>query len=367
MNISFLDLHRQYSQIKLEIDEAIKKVVNQQYFILGEELNLFEKEFSAYLGSNYVVGVGSGTDAIILALRALGIHKGDEVITQPNSFIATTLAITELGATPVFVDINPETYQIDVDKIESKITKRTKVILPVHLYGAPCEISQIMNIAKKHNLFVIEDSCQSHGSTFDGKMTGTFGDIGTFSFYPGKNLGAYGDGGALCTDNKAIYEKLIKLRNYGQTKKYHHESIGLNSRLDELQASILRVKLKHLNHWNKIRNNIAQEYVEGLINIKTQKIVHNSISNYHIFVIEVENRNKMIEDLTHCGIQTLIHYPCPIHLQKCYSYLGYKINSFPITELAAKRIISIPIYSELTNLEVQHIISTVNRCYNNLN
>jgi len=361
MNIPFLDLQRQYVQIKTEIDMAIGRVVNKQFFILGEGLALFEKEFALYLGSKYVVGVGSGTDALILALRALGIKKGDEVITQPNSFIATTLAITEIGATPIFVDVDPDSYQIDVILIESKITKKTKAILPVHLYGAPCEINKIMNIAKKHHLFVIEDACQSHGATLNGKMTGTFGDIGTFSFYPGKNLGAYGDGGALCTDNEDIYKKLLKLRNYGQTKKYFHDEIGVNTRLDEIQAAILRVKLKYLDRWNKKRNKVAQKYCEGLKIIKKQKIIEGGISNYHVFTVQAEKRDELIEHLKQKGINTIIHYPTPIHLQKCYEYLGYKIGAFPTTELISSEIISLPIYPELTIPEIEYVIDCLNK------
>lgn len=361
MNIPFLDLHRQYTQIKPEIDEAIKRVVDRQYFILGEELTAFEKEFADYLGAKYIVGVGSGTDALIFALRALGIGKGDEVITQPNSFIATTLAITELGATPVFVDVDPDTYQINVSQIESKITNKTKAILPVHLYGAPCEIESIVKIAKKHNLFVVEDSCQSHGATYRERKTGTFGDIGTFSFYPGKNLGAYGDGGALCTNNEEIYHKLLKLRNYGQSKKYFHDEIGLNSRLDEIQAAILRVKLKYLDSWNKKRNEVAQKYIKGLKNIKYQKIVQDGVSNYHIFIIQTQNRDELANHLKEKGINTLIHYPNPIHLQKCYKYLSHKIGDFPITEQLAREFQSLPMYPELKVVELTSSLRELNK------
>jgi len=360
MNIPFLDLLRQYVQIKPEIDDAIKRVVNRQFFILGEELESFEKEFAVYLQSKYVVGVGSGTDTLILALRALGINKGDEVITQPNGFIATTLAITELGATPIFVDVDPDTYQIDIKQIESKITKKTKVILPVHLYGAPCEIEKLMKIAKKYNLYVVEDACQSHGATFNGKMTGTFGDIGTFSFYPGKNLGAYGDGGALCTNNEKIYKKLLKLRNYGQSKKYFHDEIGVNTRLDEIQAAILRIKLKYLDEWNEKRNQLAQKYCKGLNNVKKQKIINSSTSNYHIFTIQTKKRDKLAKYLKENGINTLIHYPIPIHQQKCYKYLGFKLGDFPITESLSSEIISLPIYPELRTDEIKDIIDKVN-------
>lgn len=364
MNIPFLDLHRQYTGIKSEIDEAVKRVIEKQYFILGEEIDSLEKEFAEYLGVNHVLGVGSGTDALILALRALNIGKGDEVITQPNSFIATTLAITELGAKPVFVDVDPNTYQIDIDQIQSKITKNTKAILPVHLYGAPCDIEKIMQIAKKNHLYVVEDACQAHGATIAGKKTGTFGDIGTYSFYPGKNMGAYGDGGALCTNNKAIYEKLLRLRNYGQSKKYFHDEIGLNSRLDEIQAAVLRVKLKYLDKWNKKRNEVAQKYIKGLVtNFKCQKILEKGISNYHVYIIETNKRDQLMTHLKDKGVNTLIHYPVPIHLQNCYKYLGYKKGEFPISEGLATQILSLPIYPELKSEELTYIVSLIKTFY----
>lgn len=360
MNIPFLSLHSQYKHIKQEIDRAVKRVIDRQYFILGEELTAFEQEFALYLGAKYVVGVGSGTDALILSLRALGIGKGDEVITQPNSFIATTLAITEIGATPVFVDVDPNTYQIDVNQIEAKITKKTKAILPVHLYGAPCEINHIVEIAKKNKLFVIEDACQSHGAILNKRMTGTFGDIGTFSFYPGKNLGAYGDGGAICTDSKIIYDKLLKLRNYGQTKKYYHDEIGINTRLDEIQAAILRVKLKHLDIWNKKRNFVAEKYIKGFKKITVQKIIDGGVSNYHIFTIQSKKRFELSQFLKANGITTLIHYPIPIHLQKCYQFLGHSIGDFPNTEKLSLELQSIPIYPELKVDEIEYLINKIN-------
>lgn len=364
MDILFLDLKRQYHYIKKEINQAIFKVLDHQSFVLGSKLKLFEKKFASYLKSKYVVGVGSGTDGLILALKALGIGKNDEVITPAYSFIATTLAITELGAKPIFVDIDPNTYQINVDKIEKLITKRTKAILPVHLYGAPCRIDQIVKIACKNNLFVIEDSCQSHGATFKEKMTGTFGNIGVFSFYPGKNLGAYGDGGALCTNNKDLYEKILRLRNYGQSKKYYHDTIGINSRLDEIQAAILSVKLKYLNEWNKKRNQIAQWYKKYLDSkIKTQIILNNGTSNYHIFMIEADRRKSLQKMLLKQKIYTLIHYPIPIHLQKCYKSLGYKKGSFPNTEKLAKKALSLPMFPELFEKEVKYICESINCFY----
>lgn len=361
MNIPFLDLKAQYKTIKQEIDSAIKRVVKNQHFILGNELKTFENNFAKYLGVNYACGVNSGTDALIFALKILDIGPGDEVITPTQSFIATTLAITEVGATPVFVDSDPVTFQIDANQIEDKITNKTKAILPVHLYGAPCEIEKIIKIAKKYKLRVIEDACQAHGTTYKLKMVGTFGDIGVFSFYPGKNLGCYGDGGAMVTNDKELYKKMLLIRNYGQTVKYYHDTIGLNSRLDEIQAAILDIKLKYLDNWNERRNVIAERYNNSLKNVKTQKIINNGISNYHVFTILVKNRESLIKKLEENGIHTIIHYPIPIHLQKCFELSRYKQNSFPVAEKIANQILSIPIYPEITTDQVDHITENVLR------
>jgi len=363
-SIPFLVLHRQYKEIKDQIGLAINRVLNSQYFILGNELSKFEDEFAKYLGVKHVVGVNSGTDALIMALKVLKIGKGDEVITPTQSFIATTLAITEVGATPIFIDSNPDTFLIDSDAIEAKITKHTKAILPVHLYGAPCNMKKIMDIAKKHKLYIIEDACQAHGAAINNQKVGTFGTIGTFSFYPGKNLGAYGDAGAICTNDDVLFEELIMYRNYGQKKKYYHTKIGINSRLDEIQAAILTVKLPYLHSWNIKRNNIAELYRQHLHKtIKTQKIIDNGISSYHLFVIEVDNRNKLKDFLEKNGVGTLIHYPVPIHLQECYANLGYKKGDFVTAEESAKKILSLPMYPELTENEVKYIAQLINQFY----
>lgn len=360
MDIPFLDLKSQYKNIKGEVDSAINRVVENQYFILGNELRTFENNFAKYLEVNYVCGVNSGTDALILALKILGVGKGDEVITPTQSFIATTLAITEVGATPVFVDSNPDTYQIDTKQIEDKITSKTKVILPVHLYGAPCEIDKIMLIAKKHNLKVIEDACQAHGTTLNGQKAGTFGDVGVFSFYPGKNLGCYGDGGAMVTNDEELYKKMLQIRNYGQTIKYYHDTIGVNSRLDEIQAAILVIKLNNLDKWNNKRNEIAKKYSEGIKHFKIQKIIKDGYSNFHVFTLQVNNRKEFIQSLEKIGIHTIIHYPVPIHLQKCYQYLGYKENAFPVAEKIMSNILSIPIYPELEKNQIDYVIDSIN-------
>lgn len=361
MNIPFLNLKAQYKTIKPEIDEAIKRVVNSQIFVLGSELEAFEKEFAKYLGIKYAVGVNSGTDALILSLLSLGMGKGDEVITSANSFVATTAAIIQVGAKPILVDCDKDTYQIDINQVQKSITKKTKAILPVHLYGAPVEIDKLQKIAKKNKLFLIEDAAQAHGAVFKNKNLGTFGDVSVFSFYPGKNLGAYGDGGVIVTNNKNLYQKLLLLRNHGQSKKYFHDTFGLNTRLDEVQAAVLRVKLKYLNKWNIEKNNIAAKYNKSLRNYKTQKIIKNGKSNYYVFVIESSNRERLQKYLVSKGINTLIHYPIPIHLQKGYKHLGYKKGDFPITEEISDRILSIPNYPELTNNQRDYIIDKLNK------
>lgn len=360
MNIPFLDLKAQYNLIKPEIDSAIKKVVKSQFFILGSELKAFERKFAKYLGARYAVGVNSGTDALFLALLSLGVRAGDEVIVPVNTFSATVSAVILTGTTPVLIDCDPLTYGIDTKAVEKAITKKTKVLLPVHMYGAPSEIKVLKNLAKKHKLFLLEDAAQAHGSEFKGKKLGTFGDLGAFSFYPGKNMGAYGDGGAIVTNNKKLYDKLIKLRNHGQVKKYFHEEFGINSRLDEIQAAVLSVKLAYLNQWNKKRNKIAEQYLNNLKNYKTQKIIKGGISNYYVFSIESDNRKQLQHYLLSRGIHTLIHYPFPIHLQNAYKHLGYKKGDFPNAEKISQGIISIPIYPELNDKKLKYIINTIN-------
>lgn len=365
MNISFLDLKSQYKNIKIEVDGAVKRVIDSQYFVLGQELESFEKEFAKYLGIKYVVGVNSGTDGLILALLSLDIGKGDEVITPANSFISTTNAIAQVGAKPILVDCNPDTYQINVKQAEEAITKKTKAILPVHLYGAPSEIDKLKKVAKRYKLFLIEDACQAHGAILNNKKLGTFSDLGVFSFYPGKNLGAYGDGGAIVTGSKKLYKKLLKLRNYGQTMKYYHDSFGINSRLDEIQAAILRVKLKYLDKWNNDRNKIVDNYNRFLKNYKKQKIIKNGKSCYHLFVVESDNRNKLQRYLLDNGIQTLIHYPVPINLQKTYKSLGYKKGDFTNAEKLSKKLLSLPLYPELSRNQIMNVSRCINTFFSN--
>ena len=361
--IPFVDLKAQYDSIKNEIDGAIQRVLDSTSFIMGEELERFEEEFALFCNTKYAIGVANGSDALILALRACGISKGDEVITVPHTFIATTEAITHVGGKVVFVDINPKTYTIDVSKIEEKISNKTKAIIPVHLYGQPADMDPIIELAKKYNLRVIEDAAQAHGAEYKGEKVGSIGDVACFSFYPGKNLGAYGDAGMITTNNEEISKKLKLLRNHGRiTKKYEHEIEGYSSRLDNLQAAILRVKLRHLNKWNDMRRKNARKYNELLNNIDNVIVPYEADYAkhvYHLYVIRIEGRDKLREVLKSKGIATGIHYPIPLHLQLAYNYLGYKNGDFPITEKASQEIISLPMFAELSDEQIEKIVGLV--------
>lgn len=363
MKVEFIDLRKQYLLIRREINDALQSVVKSQQFVLGGQLEKFEQEFARYLGIKYVAGVDNGSDGLVIALKALGVKAGDEVITPVNSFISTTFAITEVGAIPVFVDINADTHQLDINQVKKKVNKKTKAILPVHLYGSPCEIEALTSFCLQKNIFLVEDACQAHGSKMNGQKLGTFGTMGVFSFYPGKNLGAYGNGGAVCTNSEAIYEKLLRLRNFGQKRKYYHEEIGWNSKLDDLQAAVLRVKLKHLDRWNGRRNRWAKLYQERLKDFKMPSVVKGGEPNRHLFVVEVEERDKLQSYLLSKGIKVQVHYPVPIHLQKCYSYLGYRWGDFSKAEKIASKIISLPMYAELTEEKVNFVSATINRFY----
>jgi len=368
--IPFVNLKVQYDSIKDEIDNAIQNVLNNTSFIMGEELKKFEVEFARFCNVKYAIGVANGSDALILVLRACDIGEGDEVITVPHTFIATTEAITHVGSKIVFVDIDPKTYTIDVSKIEEKITEKTKAIIPVHLYGQSTDMEPIMELAKKYNLKVIEDAAQAHGSEYKGKKVGSIGDAGCFSFYPGKNLGAYGDAGMVVTNNEEIAEKIKLLRNHGRiTKKYEHEIEGYSSRLDNLQAAILRVKLRHLNKWNDKRRNNAKKYNELLSNMNgiiTPYEADYAKHVYHLYVIRVEKeRDKLREEFKSKGIVTGIHYPIPLHLQPAYKYLGYKRGDFPVTEEASQEIISLPMFVELDDEQIEKIVKLIKILKNN--
>jgi len=360
--IPFLDLHRQYFMIKSEIQEAIERVMQQSAFSGGAFVEQFEKEFADYCGIPHAVAVNSGTSALHLAMRALGIKDGDEVIIPANTFIATAWGVSHAGAIPVFVDCDAETWNIDAKKIEEKITPKTKAVIGVHLYGQPCDVSALLSISKNHKLHFVEDAAQAHGAKHDGKKAGTFGEMACFSFYPGKNLGAYGEGGAVTTNNEAFAARIKTLRNQGSLVKYYHDEVGYNERMDGIQGAVLSVKLKHLDKWNSRRQQIAKRYREGIVNaaIKMQQPQQDAESVYHLFVITVENREAWMKHLNERNIFPGMHYPLPCHLQKAYSHLGYKKGDFPNAEYLSERCLSLPMYPELTDDEAQQVIEAVN-------
>ena len=348
--IPFVDLQAQYRSIASDVTDAMMRVVERGDYILGDDVHLFEEDFAKYIGVSEAIAVGSGLDALELALRAYEIGPGHEVITAANTFIATVLAIMATGARPILVDVNRETYNIDPAAIEAAITSKTKAIMPVHLYGQPADMQPILEIAQKHGLIVIEDAAQAHGAWYDGRRTGALGHAAGFSFYPAKNLGAYGDGGTVVTNDAATAEKIRRLRNYGQRVKYEHSVIGTNSRLDTVQAAILRVKLRHLDRWNAARGEHAVAYTALLAGtpIFLPKTAQKCTHIYHLYVIQLDHRSEVQKLLTARGIGTGIHYPIPIHLQEACASLGYRKGDFPVTENAASRILSLPMYPEMT-------------------
>lgn len=357
------DFKKEYKALEKDIKHALGDVLDSGWYILGPRVEAFEKEFAVYNGAKYCIGVASGLEALQIALMAVGTKHGDEVLTVSNSAVATTLAITNLGAVPVFIDID-EYYHMDVTKIEEKITQSTKAIIPVHLFGQTANMKKIVRIAKKHNLKVIEDACQAHGASLDGLMAGTFGDAGAFSFYPTKNLGGYGDGGAIITNSKKIYEKSKMLRNYGQKNRYYHEIRGLNSRLDELQAAILSAKLPMLNSFIVKRNKIADIYysqLESVKQINLPKVRKNALHSFHLYVIHTERRDALMSYLKDNHIQTLIHYPVPIHKQECFrEYNRIKVEK---TEKIAGKILSLPVHPYLSEREVLRICKLIKKFY----
>lgn len=359
--IPFVDLKAQYLSIKDEISTAISHVLETTQFVLGEEVAAFEKEFAAYCDADYGIAVNTGTSALHLALLAAGIGPGDEVITVPFTFIATVAAICYTGATPVFVDIDPASYTIDVSKIEAAITEKTKAILPVHLYGQPADMEPIVEIARRHGLTVIEDAAQAHRAEYKGQRVGSIGDLGCFSFYPGKNLGAYGEGGMVVTNNPQHNRTLRMLRDWGQEQRYHHVLKGYNYRMEGLQGAILRVKLRYLDKWTDARRTHAAQYNQLLANlgVQTPQVMSYSYHAYHVYVVRSPQRNLLQQSLYEQGIQSGIHYPIPVHLQPAYNDLGYKAGDFPVTELAANEVLSLPMYAELAQADVETICSAV--------
>ena len=361
MEIPVFDLKRQYMYLKAELDGAFTNVFDSGNFVLGENVRLFEEEFANYLDARFSVGVGSGTEALHLSLKACNIGHGDEVITVPNTAVPTISAISSAGARPVLVDVTPDTYTIDTKKIEKEITNKTKAILPVHMYGHSAEMEQIVKLAEAYNLRIIEDACQAHGAQYNGKNAGTSGDMGCFSFYPTKNLGAYGDGGIVVTNDEELYNKLLMLRNYGEVKKFTSKIEGFNSRLDEIQAAFLRVKLKYLDEWTNKRREIATRYQQLLFNSNVQLPSERQWAKhvYHLFVIRTNRRDALKDYLQEHGVGTHIHYPIPVHLQEAYKKLGYKAGDFPISERNAGEILSLPIYPELTTEEIEVVAGLI--------
>ena len=361
-HVPFLDLGAQYRSICGELAPALQHVFESTAFAGGPFVADFEKEFAAYCGCDFAIGVSSGTAALWLVMLGLGIGPGDEVITVPNTFIATAEAISFCGATPVFVDVDPQTYTMNPDLLESAITSCTKAIIPVHLYGQPADMDPIRAVAERYGLFVIEDACQAHGAQYKGRKAGSLADAGCFSFYPGKNLGAYGEAGAVTTNNPELAHTIRMLRDHGQTEKYKHALIGWNDRMDGLQGAILSVKLRHLDEWNEARRERARLYTEFLEDVQGIVVPQEAPYArhiYHIYAVRVPHRDRIIADLCGRGIGCGIHYPVPIHLQKAYEFLGYAEGCFPVAEQSAREVLSLPIYPELTLEQLETVAGTL--------
>lgn len=354
-------MDRGFFRYQKEFEDKALEVLRSGWYVLGKEVKSFEEEFAAYLGGGYCVGLASGLDALWIAFRVLGIGPGDEVIVQGNTYIASVMGITMNGATPVFVEPD-EYYNIDAAKIEEKITERTKAILVVHLYGQASKMDEAAALAKKYGLKLVEDCAQSHGARFQGQMTGTFGDVGCFSFYPSKNIGAFGDGGAVAVRDEKLAEDFRIFRNYGSEKRYYNKIVGANSRLDELQAGLLRVRLRHAEECEQERLRIAQRYLEGIRNPKVRLpgVREGATAVWHQFVVRCEERDRLMAYLNEREIGTIIHYPIPPHLSEAYRYLGYEKGAFPITERYADQVLSLPMYNGMTEEEQQYVIDTVN-------
>lgn len=364
--VPFVDLHRQYLSIQREVAKALRNTFKESQYILGPNVKKFEIAFAKFLHTKYVIAVSNGTDALHLALRTLNIGAGDDVLIPANTFIATALAVSWTGAKPVLVDCDPTTYNIDLQLLEKRLTKRTRAIIVVHLYGNPVNMDTVMTFARRHKLAVIEDTCQAHGATWRGKTVGTFGDIGCYSFYPTKNLGAYGDGGALSTNNVRLANQLMSIRNYGESSKYHYIEKGYNNRLDDIQGAILQVKLRHLKTWNAARRKLAQEYMKRLqgnrnIVIPTEQKKGKHV--YHLFVIRAKKRDALQTYLRKKEIGTQIHYPVPIALQQSYRELSKQRRTTPVTQRIATQLLSLPIFPEMTITEVRYVVKKIVEFY----
>lgn len=364
--IPLVDLQAQHRGLEAEIMEAVRATITKCDFILGGAVTEFEKEFAAFVGAEFAVGVSSGLDALRLGLTALDVGPGDEVIIPANTFIATALAVASVGAKPVPVDCRADTFNIDVTLIERAVTTRTKAIMPVHLTGQAADMDPLLEIARRRRLFVIEDAAQAHGTLYKGRACGTMGEIGCFSFYPGKNLGACGDGGLAVTNDLRLAERMQRLRNYGQREKYHHTESGLNARLDTIQAAILRIKLRHLPDWNRARAEHAAEYrrlLGQIADCTPQTTSPDSTHIYHLFIVETSRRDALQRHLQTHGIHTGIHYPIPIHLQECYRSWNLGSGSFPAAERLAARILSLPMYPELSHEQIKYVVECVKNFY----
>lgn len=362
MRVPFLDLHAHHAPLRAELDAAIAQVIDRSAFAGGPFVAAFEAEFAAHCGARHAVGVGNGTDALWLTLLALGVRPGDEVVTSPNTFIATAEAISFCGATPVFVDIDETTYTLDPKLIEAALTPRTRAIIPVHLFGQCADLDPILDLARRRNLPVVEDACQAHGAEYKGRRAGTLGVAGCFSFYPGKNLGAFGEAGAVVTNDEALKNKIQVLRDHGQAKKYYHSCIGWNARMDGIQAAVLSVKLKHLDAANARRRAHATEYAAFLADCEGLVLPIEADYNrhvYHIYAVRVPNRDRVLAALSELGIACGIHYPVPLHLQEAYRFLGHTRGMFPVAERCADEFLSLPMYPELTAAQVEAVAAAL--------
>jgi len=362
MTIELVDLKQQYQSLKDQIIPQIEQVLSGMKLFLGENVYQLEEEFAQYCGSRFGIGVGSGTDALYLALSAAGVGPGDEVITVSHTFIATVEAIASTGARPVFVDIDPSTYTMDASQVEAAVTPRTRAIVPVHIYGHPADMSPVLAVARKHSLFVLEDACQAHGSEYRDARVGSLGDAAAFSFYYSKNLGAYGEGGMVVTKDRDVATRVQLLRNHGAKDRYHHSIIGINSRLDEIQAAILRVKLPHLDSWNTMRRTWARHYNQQLAEIEhvvTPQEQPYAKHVYHLYVIRVRDRDGLQRWLKAHGVSTGVHYPLPCHVQEACGAYGYQAGSLPVTEAFADQILSLPMYPELTVDQISYVSQTI--------
>lgn len=367
MKVPFLSFSPQHDPIREEVLAALGRVYDSQWYVLGEAVRCFETAYAVFSGAQHCVGVANGLDALHMALLALGIGPGDEVIVPSNTYIATWLAVSYVGATPVSVEPDPATFNLDPTRIEAAITARTRVIMPVHLYGQACEMAPIMEIARRHNLFVIEDNAQAQGATADGQVTGSFGNVNGTSFYPGKNLGALGDAGAVTTNDETLAQKIRTLRNYGSQQKYYNEVIGYNSRLDEMQAAALSVKLQYLPEWTRQRQQVAAWYNEHLREVGDLRLpvtAQGSTHVYHLYVVRTAQRAALQQHLTAAGIGTLIHYPVPPHLQQAYADWGYQPGAFPIAEELANTCLSLPMWPGMTEEHVATVATSVRSYFN---